>query len=349
MNIEIKSALRDEIVSEGIATTVYFVAKNELTTGYLTVILDIGGGSTELVFVKNRNIEFHDSIKFAGDNFILAAPTLYKKIVDIKDLNSVDIDKNFLKRFNLKFSSGDYLLPGWNNKLAAFLDEKEFKEEVNFLNAFFYGSILFYIGLHLARINFNETNLNIAFAGNGARFLEIITYGNPLSSRTLGDRWLNFFKSMVNAGLSLSAEIEWPRLENVSFFFSNHPKSEVVLGLLYDNLIKEYREKESQLKKMLGLDIELNNTKYSWFNWPTIDNNANRFISANIDYSIFYKFLSEFWANAKQFLNINNEKDIDIENVKNKFKNSLERRGSLELAAPLFFECVNAYMQEYTK
>ncbi len=335
----------EQRLNEGIATVEYFIHRGDLTTAEKTFVLDVGGGSTEISFVHQGKIVFTDSVKFAGNNFILSSKNLLIKVIG-EDILQKEEDE-ILRAFNLMFSSDDFLVPGWNNKLSEFYDDVQFRSEVYFLNSIFFGSLMFYLGLHLSRINEAIDTIQVALAGNGSRFLEIITMGNQLDENTLDEKWKKFFLSLIRSGYSIQNSNNQQILKNLKLIFSRDPKKEVIFGLLYS---KELVTDESNVvKKMLGLDIELNNKQIKFDEWPEENIKAINLREAKIDFSIFNKFIDIYWNNINSLTEFISRVDLDFEDVKNNLLNSLEKRGFVPLASPLFFECVFAYMKVFIK
>ncbi|MCX7612527.1 MAG: rod shape-determining protein [Ignavibacterium sp.] len=334
-------------LNEAISTAEYFIRKVGLETTTPTFILDIGGGSTEIAFVHEGKIIFNDSIKFAGNNFVLSSKKLYKIVVN-DDIPKTSDESEILRKFNLMFSSGDFLLPGWNNKLSKFYEDENFRKEVNFLNSIFFGSLIFYLGMHLAN-NGRETNkIQLALAGNGVRFLEIITQGNSLSEESLGKEWINFFLKMIQSGYSTISPSVTTTPQKLQIKFTTEPKKEVVFGLLYSgNLITD---DENTLSKMLGLNIKFRGNDYKFNSWPEETINAVDLREAVIDSNIFQTFIKNYWDGIRkvnEYLQTN--PNIDMEKVEESVRISLEQRGYVPIASPLFFEFVFAYMKEFTK
>lgn len=334
----------EQRLNEGIATVEYFIHKVGLTTAEQTFILDVGGGSTEISYVYQGEIVFNDSVKFAGNNFILSSKKLLIKVIEESILQKEEDE--ILRAFNLMLASDDFLVPGWNNKLAEFYDDEKFRSEVIFLNSIFFGSLMFYLGMHLSRINEPIETIQVALAGNGSRFLELITMGNQLDETTLGDKWKKFFLEMIRNGYFIQNSNNKQVLSNLKLRFSKDPKKEVIYGLLYN---KETVTDESKVVKMLGLNIKLKNESIKFYEWPKENIKAIDLREAEIDYSIFHSFLDIYWKNINSLTEFVDKEDLDFEKVKDNLLNSLEKRGRVPLASPLFFECIYAYMKVFTK
>ncbi len=226
-------------LNEGIATTEYFIQKVGLTTYEPTFILDIGGGSTEISYVHQGKIKFNDSVKFAGNNLVVASRYLYEKVLGSELSNYSDKveDEEKVQKFNLIFASEEFLVPGWNNQLASFYDDELFRSEVNFLNSIFFGSLMFYLGMHLSIMNEEFNVIQVAFAGNGTRFLEIITHGNKLDEEVLGNKWKKFLLENVKVWIRIKkSKITENKINKLLLKFTQEPKHEVVLGLLYSKI-----------------------------------------------------------------------------------------------------------------
>lgn len=333
-------------LNEGIATTEYFIQKVGLITFEPTFILDIGGGSTEISYVHQGKIKFNDSVKFAGHNFVISSRYLYEKVLTT-ELSDYSDDNDKVQKFNLMFSSEEFLIPGWNNQLARFYDDELFRSEVNFLNSVFFGSLMFYLGMHLSILNEEFNVIQVAFAGNGVRFLEIITHGNKLEEEVLGDKWKKFFLEMLQGGYKLRNHSNKNTINKLLLKFTQEPKHEVVLGLLYSkNLIEDT---DSEVKKLLGLDIQFRGKHIKFYEWPEENIKAVDLREANFNLDIFNSFLNQYNMASSFLSEFIKKVSIQPDKIEESVRISLEQRGDVPLASPLFFECVFAYMKEYTK
>ena len=164
-------------ITESIASACYFLQKGQISTQNLVAIVDIGGGSTEIAFWKEKELLWQDSVKYAGNDLLELTPKLVEAVV--RDNAISEGEKiNLFTMFKMDWP---FIHPTWDNKLLEKLDNLDFRKEVLFNIGIFFSSICYYLGLHLRNKVDKEKIVMVAFAGNGIKFLEIITRGNEIN------------------------------------------------------------------------------------------------------------------------------------------------------------------------
>jgi hypothetical protein len=336
--MEIK--INQERYTEALAATCYFLQKRKITTNELVAIVDIGGGSTEFAFWKERKILWQDSVKFAGSDLLELTPKLVDAIVDKgKDLE----DK--IKFFTMYKMNWPYIHPTWDGKLLEELDKEDFRKEVYFGIGIFFSAICYYIGLHLRAKNINEKIGAIAFAGNGIKFLEIVTRGNRINQNILGQEWIELFRNAVINGHNKSDL--YPKDSKIEFIFSEEPKFEVAKGLLY-NEINQYMDNGVSLKKLFGIRFyyRRENKHYEEFDWDKhLTASDFAVFTDNRDYTLVNNYLEFFRKNFKSIVPIPNlpSRFDQTDDLNRELNIVLENRGQKELACSLFLEAVKIY------
>lgn len=331
-----------EIISNGIteaqASAVYFLQNTSFSTGNAhAVVVDIGGGTTDLSFWLKREIQWEDSVKFAGEDLIGVLDDLRGFVT------KVYVKGEGSSNYGLAMRDWPFVHRNWNDKMEGF-KQHDFKGKVFRTMGLFYGGLCYYIGMHMKREKI-KTELNqIAFAGNGIRFLEIITNGNQLSEGEDSlKHWVNLLKKMIAAGHDIPNKKEY----NTTFVFSQNPKLEIAEGLVSESLIN-YTAKSESTKKMFGLDFKLKGKNYTFDKWDA-GKKAVDFSSAEIDFSVFDSFIKAFKKEAQVLFkdwNLDILSDGTNNKIRNDLFNSLEKRGNQELANSLFLEVLHSYMKE---
>lgn len=317
--------------TEAQASAIYFLEKTHFSTSGHAVVVDIGGGTSDISHWNKRNMLWEDSVKFAGGDLVEVIDDLLKFIA--KDSSGNYQYDTYMRRW-------PYIHKHWNGKMEDFLSKPESTKTLQTI-CLFYAGICYYVGMHLKREKLNQPLIHLAFAGNGIRFLEIITFGETLSEQTPAlTNWINLFREILKAGHGFNKPY------NTLFTFSPEPKLEVVLGLVSDR-INEYTVKDTKTtKKMLGLDVTWNGKKYGYDEWDP-DIKATHLIDSNIDFKIFIDFIKIFKEKTKEYFKNWQVSSLPSEfndEMKASFFNSLERRGDEELASPLFLEALKSYM-----
>lgn len=323
----------NEGVTEAQATAVFFLENSKFNTAQVAAVVDIGGGTTDISFWSNRKVQWEDSVKFAGSNAVAALTDLWNYI----------LSKVGAKTYEEAMRKWPYVASGWDDSMEAYFNgENNNAKRTKQTLALFYAGICYYVGMHLKANDIKTPLSQIAFAGNGIRFLEIITLGNELSENESTLKvWINFLREMISAGQGAEQKAA------TSFLFSKSPKLEVAKGLV-SKVLANYVSNESVTKKMLGLNVRMNGTLIEYNSWSAY--NATDFLESSnteIDFSMFNEFVKHFKEKGEKHFKEWNLKEIPDELTVTQirhFYNTIEQRGSQELANSLFLEALNAYM-----
>ena len=340
--------------SEAICTATFFLDNYKtFSTLGLCASIDIGGGTTDITFWENGVMSWEDSVKFAGGDLTGMMMVDLMNLFSPEEKESLNMagDKN---QYEDTMRWWPFVHPSWDNKMEAFYQHKNVSQKILRTLALFYGGICFYLGLHLRKHKV-EGDLNlIALAGNGVRFLELVSYGVPLDESNSAD-WLNLFRSCLLRGQGKPSFSSQP-----SFLFSNAPKLEVAKGLVSANINRFTTDRNADddqksqsrstqrvhTEKILGLDIKQSGSIYDYGSWPN-DFNALQLANCGVDLTILKEFLSCYDSYVRK--NFKNWKSIEMveqdeKEVKSAISRSLTLRGPQELASAIFFEALNAWM-----
>lgn len=331
---------RNQCFSEANASAVFFLSDdpNFNLSGYAAVV-DIGGGTTDISFWSKRRLVWEDSVKFAGGDLVEVLDDLVKYVCTGSSGTS-------WFSYDIAMRKWPYVHANWDKKMEDLRNTDFFAKTFRTI-CLFYSGICYYIGVHLKTKGISTPISHVAFAGNGIRFLEIISYGRRLSKETLGDV-TKLFQKMLSLGQGSRGK------SGTNLIFSSKPKLEVAFGLVSENL-GDYKAGEKTVKKMVGLDISLGGKHTNFGDWVK-NNKASDFLDAKIDFGRFDEFISKYKAAAKEFF-VDWKVDMKVESMPDKineemiegFKNSLARRGNEELASSLFFEALKTYMKHQYK
>ncbi len=344
--------INNEGFTEAQACAVYFLTNNpEFNTRGYSIIVDIGGATSDISCWNNRRMVWEDSVKFGGNDLTYILNDLidfFIKIInqELKDIK--DLDKSASKpTYDFLIRIWPLVHDNWNGYMEHFLSE-DYSNKILQKICFFYSAICYYIGLHLKTKKVNEPLNQLAFAGNGIRFLEIVTNGSKLSDEQPALRpWIKLFKEIIKVSHDLKNNSY-----ETNLIFSSEPKFEIAKGLTGDNLEKyTTQEHDRNVSKMLGIDLKIGDKTYSYDKWyPDLKASQISGSGVKINYDIFLSFLRNFRNLASELFPEWDLTHFTIEfnkKMEDRFFNSLENRGDNELATPLFFEAWKAYMHYF--
>lgn len=183
-------------MTESSAPIQYFFRQNATATSLVSI--DIGGGTTDIAFAKDGELENVTSFKFASNDLFESSldASLHNGVIDyfkgivadkIKDIDELIKILNMNKKPS-NVASFFFSLP--DNPAAAKLDRSVIdfdlllREDENFKIVF----ILFYTAIiyHVAQIlNLKQKSMprHISFSGNGSKILTVITPDNYLLAK----------------------------------------------------------------------------------------------------------------------------------------------------------------------
>lgn len=168
---------------------IYACIKNPGAINHLTVLLDIGGGSTDVIGYKNNNVKFVTSFGFAGNALYLASgmntvsegtqmdDTLLKRfVIKQKIFSGIGSNPNSAEMEEKKISTSDSICTLMNYGFA--------KAEHDFVRIFQNDSAQFMLQLHNAAIIYHVAQLckiyspdqlpdTIYLTGNGSKQFEL--------------------------------------------------------------------------------------------------------------------------------------------------------------------------------
>lgn len=315
-------------ITEAQASAVFFLEepKSKFNTANYAAVVDIGGGTVDISFWKDRNLQWEDSVKFAGGD-------LLEVLKELKDYVKVEGYS-----YDLAMRKWPFIHHNWDKGMEEFSKISSSYKVFRKLGLF-YGGICYYIGLHMKSKSINTPLSQIALAGNGIRFLELITIGLPLSNESL-EQWISLLNKMITSGHNINEYA-------VSFGFSPDPKLEVARGLVSSNLPSYCIKDKETSKKILGLGAEIAHDKLKFDEWDS-RRTALDFSSAKIDFTNLIDFIQKFKEEAKKYF-----KDWKVDELEENFSDemradlskALELRGDQELANFLFLEALKSYMK----
>lgn len=186
------------IISISESAAPYYFYKNKAGATATTVSVDIGGGTTDVLFVKEGNPVYLTSFRFAanaifGDGYSYDSDTngfiqkYIPKIENILKNNSLQALQGVLKSFIDKHISTDII--AFMFSLASNKDVKDKNVTIDFDNMLGndnrakYVILLFYVAImyHIAKImkaKKMDMPRHVTFSGNGSKTLNILSVGN---------------------------------------------------------------------------------------------------------------------------------------------------------------------------
>ena len=191
------------VMTESAAPIQYYFERYSTATNLVNV--DIGGGTTDIAFAKDKNIQFVTSFKFASnslfENTFAKSDTtngivdFYKeeilKILDdkaLKDLRDIYNSENNVRPANMAsflFSLSENSMLKEKNVDPKKLDFNRILQNDEYFKIVF---VLFYVSIiyHIAKI-VQKKNLtvprHIAFSGNGSKIIKVITTDSKLLAK----------------------------------------------------------------------------------------------------------------------------------------------------------------------
>lgn len=335
--------------SEAICTLEYFVQNHEgfnIKNRYAT--MDIGGGTTDITFMNNREFEFEDSVKFGGEVI---------EDINIKSLiNLINECRNRKQLSEIpegtRYSDFIRLWPGvdvnWGSELSNFISNKNKPIKFFQVISLFFSGLFFYLGLHLRRKNITKPLRKVGCAGGGTQYLKIISQNLPLNKEHIR-KWIELFKAMLSAGQNINEE----EYKNTEIYFTSDPKKEVTYGLLGDpDKFKVDIEMIKEPERIMGLSISKGSKSYNWDDkLPDKEVKSIDLSLMEIDFTIFEEFLKNYYEKVKD-ISQGLSRDFKIEDISTKFKDEVSReltiRNELPLAAPLFFTALEVWIKLFT-
>lgn len=309
--------------SEAACTARYFlVTMREFSPTDYVATVDVGGGTTDITFFKDKQLQWEDSVKFAGTDILEIASDMREVVAQ--------------ESYDQAMRQWPYVSANWDGKMAD-LHNAQYASRTFRTFGLFFGSICYYLGLHLRAKNIPKALSQVAFAGNGTGFLRILTSGNDLTKTTLHG-WVPLMTACIAAGHGLGEESY-----RTDLFFTPEPKQEVAKGLV--SLDDEQAPANSTFK-ILGLQVTKKESVYLADTWPPLT--GEQLAGYDIDAAGLRAFLEVYNKSADRHLKdlkIRTRDDIDFKQVQNRVRNTLHRRGNSEPANPVFLEAVKAIME----
>lgn len=190
-------------LSESLAPIPYFF--NRYSTATDLVNVDIGGGTTDIAFAKDRKVQYVTSFRFASNALFqdsYSELTLDNGIVDrykdhflnlIEDKNLMELVEVFKSENNLHPSNMASFLfglkdntmlkkAGVNAKTVDFNYLLQEDEDLKVVFIVFYTAIIYHIAQIVKGLNL-ETPRHISFSGNGSKVIRVITTDTGILSK----------------------------------------------------------------------------------------------------------------------------------------------------------------------
>jgi hypothetical protein len=265
----------EPMVTEGGAAANYFLfraGENGLNAGPLSIILDIGGGTTEIAIWSSEKLCWRGSFKLAGGDFIthylVNNPEFFEKI-GLPDLAST---RREISSSNNSLTSRHAMTANPVKDFAElFFNDRRFPAqfERNYLNitetpvgaglrhcaAAALGGIVFYLAEVMKKLVADGTipsdqfrTITFAFGGRGSQFFRQMAGRSMAQDSPLHDV-LRIFADASGLDAHKTA---------VRVLFSPAPKLEVVLGMVGDkNVLKEVQKEPKSRWLPLGEALDL--------------------------------------------------------------------------------------------
>ena len=236
-------------MTESEAPILYYFRRHSNATNLINV--DIGGGTTDIAFAKDKNIEFVTSFKFASnalfeDSLSEGEPSngiidhykpIFKAILDKKNLP--ELPYIFSTNENKPANMAMFLFSLSKNTIAKELNKNEIdfsaklRDDDHFKIIFilFYSAIIYHIA-QIVKLKGLETPRHITFSGNGSKVLSILT----TESKDLANMTKKIFEDVL--GKPYGKELDILGLGDES-----NPKKSTCKGGLMDGTQNVSRDK----------------------------------------------------------------------------------------------------------
>ncbi len=339
--------------SEAIAAMDYFIHHEaEFTTQNLVASVDIGGGTSDITFLKDKKILWEDSVKYGGDD-------INHLLYHIDDVINSNRKRHELEGFKSPFDYSKFVStwPGissdWDGQMTDFIHQAGDGTKLFFHKlAIFYAASFYYLGMHLKRKQMESPLSMISVAGNGTQFLKVVSNGASVNGENAGS-WLELFKGVLADAQGISAD----SYANTTILFSREPKKEVAYGIIYSKQNNLDIGRHEKVERMIGLDCVIKGEEKSWsHDIPT--NPCKDFDLNAINYVQFMNFLESFYGRLKnpaisEYIGVPSHFDklsqSELNSFKNEISNYLQKRDEDELATPLFFLAVKVWTERLEK
>lgn len=256
---------REHVVAESIALAAYCDKEERGALGKGSICMDIGGGSTDIVFWygSEPDITWQDSLKFAGHHIIrdyliyghnclllkelCVSETLQKQVEELHKLAclvSSNNNRQLVNAFTIRLDAllkygAEELLRNLSMQAAKSLQVKHFRSTVTFgLSGLF-----FYCGLIFGRLckaghyqKLHKFHL-VYVGGNGSRLLDFAAAGNFNDDAALYKLLAQIFRDGVKTGAGgecFKELLEAMELQTIRIIKSSAPKEEIAAGLFCD-------------------------------------------------------------------------------------------------------------------
>lgn len=240
---------------ESKSALMYFNFTKQISAGSpsLSIVIDIGGGSSDISLWENGQIKLLFSTLWAGKNLVgyqdnnnnihsVIYSTIKNHFRD--DAARYDYNESFQTHLNYILSSVDQA------DLLNFVTTNDFYKG-RFIILYFFSSLLYEIGLQSRRfIDPQLTDINICLAGNGSRFINWSS-GNVDNIDPFDE---GIYKSIIKNAFGLD------NLPKIRFISSQNKKSEVAMGLC--ELIENITSQQPQNQAIITEDIKINGNEF---------------------------------------------------------------------------------------
>jgi len=339
--------------SEAISAMDYFIHhENEFSTHNLVATVDVGGGTSDITFLKDQEILWEDSVKYGGDD-------IKSSLHHIQDVINAYRDRNTLPNLPAPFDYSKFISswPGisndWDGQMDDFIHNGSADTKLFFHKlGLFYAANFYYLGMHLKRKGHNTPLHMIAFAGNGTQFLKIVSHGNAVNRENAG-AWFDLFKGV----LADAQDISDTSYANTTILFSKDPKKEVAYGMIYSKQHHLDTGRNGKVERMIGLDCIISDANRSWSD-DIPSNTCSDIDVSRINYDQFLNFIKSYYRRIQDpeiadYMRSKNLaeglSDSNLNSFQNEISNYLERRSGDELATPLFFLAVKVWIDRLEK
>ncbi len=247
-----------ESYDESKASLMYFnhIGKIEKNSSNLSIVIDVGGGSSDISIWKNGGILMLFSHLWAGNNVIGYKDSNMKIISPLYDIiKERYLYDNKVNENELNSYSGDFktiyniMVSKISTQSMKKMTTQDKFNRPRLILLYFYSALFFEIGSQMKNYVNDYTKIDVCLAGNGIRS---ITWTSPVENKILEDE-LEIYKTIINFSLRHSDEkVD----KDIDFIVSSSNKSEVVYGLC--NMDKKFSDMNSVYTPVINENLYVN-------------------------------------------------------------------------------------------
>jgi len=277
---------------ESVSSAKYFIETRKGSFGMLSVLIDIGGGTTDISIWEGGSLKCHASLLLAGRKMLLEYlrnnPNLTNKIFPKEQKPSTSSTFDYYRsiEYQLHKIENESIQNPIRDRLINISEESDFQELKRYI-ALGISGIIYYVSLCLNKLqsgnDISKKQLDLYFAGNGARLLDWLSHGIYDTSSPIN----NLFKMLLLDNNVVEQS------DNIHFMISEKPKAECSYGLICDQARIDLSRKDKVREVISGENFKMDKVAHEWKKSLSVSDLKERTIEVS-ELINFKKFFSGF-------------------------------------------------------